>query len=95
MDFAGGLIILNEVGGIGSNLMEPLTIESANSILVGNKATHNEILENYLNPHNEVLTELHQRFSLGQSTLKGEFLPNFTTETFFYIKASYFHDISF
>ncbi len=62
-DFAGGLIILNEVGGIGSNLMgEPLTIESANSILVGNKATHNEILENYLNPHNEVLTELHQRF---------------------------------
>ncbi|WP_085060824.1 inositol monophosphatase family protein [Staphylococcus haemolyticus] len=62
-DFAGGLIILNEVGGIGSNLIgEPLTIESANSILVGNKATHNEILENYLNPHNEVLTELHQRF---------------------------------
>ena len=46
MGFCGGLIILNEVGGIGSNLMgEPLTIESANSILVGNKATHNEILE--------------------------------------------------
>ena len=43
-------------------------------ILVGNKATHNEILENYF-PHNEVLTELHQRFNkcLGQSTLKGEF----------------------
>ena len=38
------------------------SLESANSILVGNKATHNEILENYLNPHNEVLTELHQRF---------------------------------
>ena len=62
-DFAGGLIVLNEVGGVGSNLLgEPLTIESANSVLVGNKTTHNEILVDYLNPNNVVLTELHQRF---------------------------------
>lgn len=62
-DFAGGLIILNEVGGVGSNLLnEQLTIASANSILIGNSDIHKEIVENYLNPHLEVLTEVHQRF---------------------------------
>ncbi|MCJ1656617.1 inositol monophosphatase family protein [Staphylococcus sp. NRL 16/872] len=62
-DFAGGLIILNEVGGIGSNLLgESLSIAGPNSIVIGNKSVHKEILEGFLNPHKEVLTELHQRF---------------------------------
>ena len=45
-DFAGGLIVLNEVGGVASNLLgEPLNISSANSVLVGNSNIHKEILE--------------------------------------------------
>ncbi|PTE69785.1 inositol monophosphatase [Staphylococcus devriesei] len=62
-DFAGGLIILDEVGGVSSNLLgEKLTIASANSVIIGNKQVHQEILQNYLKPHSDVLTELHQRF---------------------------------
>ena len=62
-DFAGGLIVLNEVGGVASNLLgEPLNISSANSVLVGNSNIHKEILENYLAPNKTTLIELHQRF---------------------------------
>ena len=62
-DFAGGLIVLNEVGGVASNLLgEPLNISSANSVLVGNSNIHKEILEIYLAPNTTTLIDLHQRF---------------------------------
>ncbi|HCV0340078.1 TPA: inositol monophosphatase family protein [Staphylococcus aureus] len=63
-DFAGGLVILNEVDGLASNLLgEPLTISGPNSILVGNRGVHREILGVYLEPHRDALIQLHeQRF---------------------------------
>ena len=42
-DFAGGLVILNEVDGQASNLLgEPLTIGGPNSVLVGNRGVHRD-----------------------------------------------------
>lgn len=61
-DFAGGLIILQEVQGVGSNLLgEALTIHSANSILIANKSLHQEIYNDYLQPHRDTLQELHDK----------------------------------
>ncbi|UMT81578.1 inositol monophosphatase family protein [Staphylococcus roterodami] len=61
-DFAGGLVILNEVKGKASNLLDDsLTISGPNSILVGNRGVHQEIMEDYLNPHRETLINLHQK----------------------------------
>ncbi|HDC3503742.1 TPA: inositol monophosphatase, partial [Staphylococcus aureus] len=63
-DFAGGLVILYEVNGQASNLLgEPLTISGPNSILVGNRGLHQEISNDYLEPHHDALIQLHeQRF---------------------------------
>ena len=44
-DFAGGLMILNEVGGVGSNLLgDRLEMNHPNSILMANAKLHREIL---------------------------------------------------
>ncbi|MBI5975820.1 inositol monophosphatase family protein [Staphylococcus canis] len=62
-DYAGGLIILKEVGGEITNFLgETLSITHPNSVVVGNKGIHQEILEQYLKPHHEFLTELHDHF---------------------------------
>ncbi|MCE4956908.1 inositol monophosphatase family protein [Macrococcoides caseolyticum] len=59
-DFAGGLIIVEEVGGVVTNqLGEPLNLLTANSILVANPSLHEEILIDYLKPHQSELTRLH------------------------------------
>ena len=49
-DFAGGLIILNEVGGKGSNLLgETLEITHPDSVLMANQTVHEELLQqNYM-----------------------------------------------
>ena len=61
-DFAGGLVILYEVNGQASNLLgEPLTIGGPNSVLVGNRGVHREILDVYLEPHRDALIQLHER----------------------------------
>lgn len=64
-DFAGGLIIVEEVGGVVTNqLNQPLNILNANSIIVANKALHYEIMNHYLAPHHDELNSIHQgRFS--------------------------------
>ncbi|WP_414043496.1 inositol monophosphatase family protein [Macrococcus animalis] len=60
-DFAGGLIIVEEVGGIVTNqLGQPLNLLTANSIVVGNKMLHQEILNEYLAPHKNELEYIHQ-----------------------------------
>lgn len=60
-DFAGGLIIVEEVGGIVTNqLGEPLNLLTANSIVVGNKGLHQEIMQDYLFPHKAALERIHQ-----------------------------------
>ena len=47
-DYAGGLMILNEVGGIGTNLLgDPLEMNRPNSIMA-NKQLHDQILNQYL-----------------------------------------------
>lgn len=68
-DFAGGLVILYEVNGQASNLLgEPLTISGPNSILVGNRGLHQEISNDYLEPHHDALIQLHeQRFKENQN----------------------------
>lgn len=59
-DFAGGLIIVEEVGGVVTNqLGEPLNLLTANSIVVANKALHAEILNDYLQPFHTELLALH------------------------------------
>lgn len=63
-DFAGGLIILQEVGGRITNFLgNALSITQSNSVIVGNQAIHHEILVDYMQPHDEILQELHQRFN--------------------------------
>lgn len=62
-DFAGGLIILNEVGGIGTNLLgEKLNIKHPNSIIMANSDIHEELLTQFLKPNQDILNELHQRY---------------------------------
>lgn len=63
-DFAGGMIIAEEVGAIVTNqLGEKLNILEANSILIGNKQIHRELLEDYFLKHEELLREIHgERF---------------------------------
>lgn len=64
-DFAGGLIIVEEVGGIVTNqLGEPVNLLTANSIVVANKSLHTEIMNDYLSPFKLELEKIHQgRFS--------------------------------
>lgn len=66
-DYAAGLMIVEAVGGIVTNqLNEPLNPLFANSILVANKALHQEIMNDYLNKHRDVLQKIHtERFSKG------------------------------
>ncbi|AMY05148.1 inositol monophosphatase family protein [Staphylococcus condimenti] len=62
-DFAGGLIILNEVGGVGSDLLgKPLDLTQPHSVLVGNKAVHEEILNKHMLSERETLEALHARY---------------------------------
>ena len=61
-DYAGGLMILNEVGGIGTNLLgESLELNRPNSILMANEKLHEEILNNYLNEQRETIASHHQQ----------------------------------
>ena len=61
-DYAGGLMILNEVGGIGTNLLgESLELNRPNSILMANEKLHEEILNNYLNEQREIIASHHQQ----------------------------------
>lgn len=60
-DFAGGVIIAEEVGAVVTNQMnEPLDMLYANSIMVANKALHEEIYTQYLKPHSAALDSIHQ-----------------------------------
>lgn len=60
-DFAGGVIIAEEVGAVVTNqLNEPLDMLHANSIIVANKALHEEIYKEYLHPHKASLDSIHQ-----------------------------------
>ncbi|ELW0061753.1 inositol monophosphatase family protein [Staphylococcus pseudintermedius] len=62
-DYAGGMIILNEVGGVATNFAgEPLSITAPNSILMGNAQVHEEIRRDYLQGYDHVLTALQQKF---------------------------------
>ncbi|NHM77078.1 inositol monophosphatase family protein [Staphylococcus sp. 11511212] len=62
-DYAGGLIILQEVGGKGTSFLgEALSITTHSTVLIGNPAIHEEILTHYLQPQQDVLRELQQRF---------------------------------
>ncbi|ARJ51545.1 inositol monophosphatase family protein [Staphylococcus lutrae] len=62
-DYAGGMIILEEVGGIATNFLgEPLSITRPNSILVGNREVHEEIRQSYLQNYDFVLQALQQKF---------------------------------
>jgi myo-inositol-1(or 4)-monophosphatase len=48
-DFAAGLVIVNEVGGIVTNLYgEPLDLLGQNAVLVAKPGLHEEILHNYV-----------------------------------------------
>ncbi|MGK9045156.1 inositol monophosphatase family protein [Mammaliicoccus vitulinus] len=67
-DFAGGLIIVEEVGAVVTNqLGEQLNILEANSILIGNKAIHNELLNEYFLPHKSLLEQIHTERFRGKS----------------------------
>lgn len=62
-DFAGGLIILEEVHGKVTNFLgETLSVTGANSIVAGNMGIHQALMEDYFKPHHALLVELHQRF---------------------------------
>nr|WP_263313698.1 inositol monophosphatase family protein [Mammaliicoccus sp. Marseille-Q6498] len=63
-DFAGGLIILEEVGGVATNqLGEKLNILGSNSVLIGNQKIHKELLNEYFLPHQTLLEKIHtERF---------------------------------
>ncbi|MCH1623934.1 inositol monophosphatase family protein [Fredinandcohnia quinoae] len=49
-DFAGGIILLEEVGGVATTLEgKPLNLLAENSVIVTKKNLHTEIFEKYLN----------------------------------------------
>ncbi|MDI9231185.1 inositol monophosphatase family protein [Staphylococcus caprae] len=61
-DCAGGLMILNEVGGIGTNLLgEPLEMNRPNSIVMANKQLHDQILNQYLSEFKETIASHHEK----------------------------------
>ncbi|ARD74111.1 inositol monophosphatase family protein [Staphylococcus xylosus] len=61
-DFAGGLIVLNEVGGLGTNLMgDTLSIYEPNSIVMANAQLHSELIEHHFQKNNEIIELLQQR----------------------------------
>lgn len=61
-DYAGGLMILNEVGGKGTNLLgETLTMTRPNSIIMANPLLHDEIMSEYLKNHEDTLRMHHQK----------------------------------
>ncbi|MGM8211887.1 inositol monophosphatase family protein [Virgibacillus sp. W0430] len=48
-DFAAGIIIVNEVGGVTTNIDgEPLNLLTRNAVFTGNKQIHNRIIHDYL-----------------------------------------------
>ncbi|UXR70211.1 inositol monophosphatase family protein [Staphylococcus sp. IVB6246] len=62
-DFAGGMIILHEVGGVVTNFMgDPLTITNPDSVIVGNKGVHDVILKKYMQPHHDFLAPWHTNY---------------------------------
>ncbi|MBZ8171806.1 inositol monophosphatase family protein [Staphylococcus cohnii] len=61
-DFAGGLIILQEVGGIGTDLMgNTLSIYEPSSIVMANPQLHVELLEFHFQKNNEIIEALQKR----------------------------------
>ena len=61
-DYAGGLMILNEVGGVGTNLLgDRLEMNQPNSILMANAKLHREILNNYLCEFEEIIATHHEK----------------------------------
>lgn len=61
-DFAGGHIILNEVGGKGTDLMgDALSIYEPSSIIMANKQLHAELIEQHFQKNNEIIGLLQQR----------------------------------
>ncbi|KYG31441.1 inositol monophosphatase family protein [Priestia endophytica] len=49
-DFAGGLVLIEEVGGVVTNVYgEELNILEKNSVFAGEKAFHKEVLQTYIN----------------------------------------------
>ncbi|AVO02563.1 inositol monophosphatase family protein [Staphylococcus simulans] len=62
-DYAGALIILNEVGGKGTDLLgNPLSLNQPHSVLVGNQSIHEEILTKHMLPEKETFETLHKRY---------------------------------
>lgn len=62
-DFAGGMIILNEVGGIATNFIgKPLEITHPDSVIVANKAVHETILNDYMMPNYDFLAPWHENY---------------------------------
>ncbi|MCS4486721.1 inositol monophosphatase family protein [Staphylococcus americanisciuri] len=62
-DFAGGMIILEEVGGIATNFVgQPLAITHPDSVIVGNKEIHKTILQEYMKPHEDFLAPWHEHY---------------------------------
>jgi len=61
-DFAGGLIILSEVGGRGTNLLgESLSIYEPSPIVMANQKLHAELIENHFQKHIETVRLLQNR----------------------------------
>jgi myo-inositol-1(or 4)-monophosphatase len=62
-DFAGGMIILNEVNGKATNMLgEPLSILHPNSVIVANASLHDNLIHNYFDNYRDTLIALHERF---------------------------------
>ncbi|MDC6326413.1 inositol monophosphatase family protein [Staphylococcus auricularis] len=59
-DYAGGLIILNEVGGKGTDFLgEALTIYEPHTVVLANPQLHEDLINHYFKPHQEIIEELH------------------------------------
>ncbi|QLK85740.1 inositol monophosphatase family protein [Staphylococcus sp. 17KM0847] len=62
-DYAGGIIILEEVGGVATNFLgTTLSITQPNSVIVANKAVHKEIMTQYMYEYRDLLNQLHEKF---------------------------------
>lgn len=63
-DFAGGVIILNEVNGKASNLKGgDLSIYQANSVVIANPSLHEELMTQYFSEHQSTINLLHERLN--------------------------------
>ncbi|MBU7218497.1 inositol monophosphatase family protein [Staphylococcus gallinarum] len=63
-DFAGGLIILNEVEGVGTDLQgQPLSLFRANSIVMANAQLHEELVYHHFPQNKEIIALIQQRLT--------------------------------